>query len=1204
MKKLIAAALLVCSMHVSSAEKLDLATEPLGKEGAAPVPPNLMVVLDDSGSMDQYYTPDWVMDTNMCRSRVEYQYSTTSATNTTCNVGEVPYHSGDFNKQFYNPKIRYLPPMRPDGSEYPNASVTATPGNFYQPFTQYGSNWTTNLTNNRTEDAFWCKSQPSSSQMKNSTWLSNNCKKIGAGQGYIYPDNTYKYKVIFDEAPFYGPPFYYVMEGSLPFCKTTTSTDCSFNRTETYKYPRFTAVTFKKVYITPSVSSYTKYPARTDCAGSSCSYAEELQNYANWYAYYQYRMNMMKTALSRALSQISDTRPGVGFRVGLMVISGGATHQTGTDYKWNRDREVPVGEFDVTQKDKVYNSLFAMRTPSWTPLRGALSRVGKYYANKMDKSESAKWPDPVKYSCQQNFTLLSTDGYWNTQIEKSSGPNFGPYKEDGNLVGDVDGDANRYQRPAVQSGTSAESNTLADVAAYFYGRDIRGDMENEVPASDADEQIFKKSWLDAQDPSFRKRQRMTTYTLGLGVDGSLVYHVGYKEGLSLDYNAIMSGAKTWPKTASSEENKIDDLWHAAVNGGGRYLSAATPDSLYEQLVNAFNDIGSQVGSASAAATSNLALVAGSTNLAYLPRYNVKGFDWNGDILALPMDPDSGETKGEADAVWSARANLQAKAEAGARTLYTLEKSATGSDKKKPLTFATLTPAEKAYFSPAQLGQCGGNPGVYCPGATAENLFDFLMGKKDPTPTGSYRAREYALGDIVNSAPVFVAAPYFKYADEGYEDFKQAQKSRRPVLYAGANDGFLHAFDGNTGEEIWAYMPSAVLPDVYLLANKSYAHRYFVDGKITVGDAYNSGWRTVLVAGLGAGGRQYFALDVTDPNSPKVLWEFSDPTLGFAYGNPIITKLPDTGQWVALLTSGYNGGDKGQGVLYAVDLFTGVEVFRIKTNSSLASVDNPIGLARINNWRKDANVNVDAGVANNNTTLAVYGGDLNGDLWRFDLESRSVSLVARLGEPITVAPELASVKGHRVIFLGTGIWLQVKDKADRAIRTVYAIKDSLGGTITSIKGSANFVEQVITQSGTSRTSSSAVDMDWDTKQGWYATLIEDGERVNVDPWLTGTLLAVASNVPDAGTARDCAAGGKSWFNVFDVLTGKISTTSTTYFGDTLIVGISGFTTATGQPRVLGVGADGRNRTLSIDWSAGTPQKQSRRVSWRELIPRNE
>ncbi|MCX8145743.1 MAG: hypothetical protein N3C59_05360, partial [Azovibrio sp.] len=95
-----------------------------------------------------------------------------------------------------------------------------------------------------------------------------------------------------------------------------------------------------------------------------------------------------------------------------------------------------------------------------------------------------------------------------------------------------------------------------------------------------------------------------------------------------------------------------------------------------------------------------------------------------------------------------------------------------------------------------------------------------------------------------------------------------------------------------------------------------------------------------------------------------------------------------------------------------------------------------------------------------------------------------------------------------------------------------------------------------------------------------------------------------NGPDAGTAHDCAADGKSWCDGFDVFTGKISTKSTTYFGDTLIVGISGFTTATGQPRVLGVGADGRNRTLSIDWSAGTPQKQSRRVSWRELIPRNE
>ena len=1204
MKTRITFALLLCSLNALAADKLDLATEPLGKEGAAPVPPNMVIILDDSGSMDQNYTPDWVKDSGLCRSRWESFYGNTYSSRSNCNEGEVPYHSGDFNKQFYNPRIRYRPPMKPDGTEYPNANVSATPGNFYQPFTQDGSNWTTNLANNRTEDAFWCKSQPNDTQRYNSTWLANNCKKIPAGQGYIYPDGTYKYKVIADQAEFYGPPFYYVMEGTLPFCTTTSYSTCSNNRTETYKYPKFSAVSFKKVYITPSVTSYTKYPERSDCSGATCTYAEELQNYANWYAYYRYRMLMMKTALSRALSEVSDTKPGVGLRVGLMVISGGATHQTGTDYKWNRAREVPVWEFDVTQKKKVYDNLFAMRTPSWTPLRGALSRAGKYYSNKMDSTEdSNKWVDPVKYSCQQNFALLSTDGYWNTDIEKSSSPNFGPYKEDGSLVNDIDNDTSRFQRPALQSGTAAEANTLADIAAYFFGRDIRPDMADEVPTTKADTEIFRMDWLEKQGEFFRKRQRMTTYTLGLGVDGSLVYHKDYPDGLSLDYNAIMAGSKVWPKTSASSEHKIDDLWHAAVNGGGRYLSAATPDSLYQQLVAAFNAIGSQSGAASAAATSNLSLVAGSSNLAYLPRYSVEGFDWNGDILALKMNPDTGETDSEENSVWSARTNLQAPAKAGARTLYTFNKSASGADKKKVLTFSNLTTDEKNYFDPARLSQCASNPGLNCPGATAENLFDFLMGKDDVTTNKSYRTRSYVLGDIVNSGPVHVAAPYFDYTDNNYQDFKNTKKNRTPVLYVGANDGFLHAFSGETGNELWAYMPSAALPDLHQLANKSYAHRYFVDGKITVSDAFDGSWRTILVAGMGAGGKHYFALDVTDPANPKALWEFTDATMGYAHGNPLITKLPKTGQWVALLTSGYNGGDNGQGVLYALDLFSGTEVFRIKTTNGTASATKPVGLAKINNWRENAYVNADDGVSNNNTTVSVYGGDLNGDLWRFDLESRSVSLVARVGEPITVMPELASIRGHRVVFFGTGLWLQVKDKADRATRTIYAIKDSLGGTISSVKGNSDFVEVTLSQNGTKRESSSA-QMNWEAMQGWYANLVEEGERVNVDPWLAGTMLAVASNIPDSGTARDCSAGGRSWFNVFDVLTGKLSSSNTTYFGNTLIAGISGFTTASGQPKVLVVGTDGSNKTLSLGETQGTPQKQSRRVSWRELIPRNQ
>ena len=117
-------------------------------------------------------------------------------------------------------------------------------------------------------------------------------------------------------------------------------------------------------------------------------------------------------------------------------------------------------------------------------------------------------------------------------------------------------------------------------------------------------------------------------------------------------------------------------------------------------------------------------------------------------------------------------------------------------------------------------------------------------------------------------------------------------SRKAVLYAGANDGMLHAFDADTGNELWAFVPSFVMPELYKLADVDYRdkHRYFVDGSPVVADIYTgSTWKTILVGGLNAGGKGYYALDITDPDNPVALWEFTDANMGLTYGNPVITK---------------------------------------------------------------------------------------------------------------------------------------------------------------------------------------------------------------------------------------------------------------------------------------------------------------------------
>lgn len=159
----------------------------------------------------------------------------------------------------------------------------------------------------------------------------------------------------------------------------------------------------------------------------------------------------------------------------------------------------------------------------------------------------------------------------------------------------------------------------------------------------------------------------------------------------------------------------------------------------------------------------------------------------------------------------------------------------------------------------------------------------------------YRTRNFVLGDITDSNPVNVGKPYFSYVDADYASYQTTMASRGKTLYVGANDGMLHAFNAANGEERWAFIPSALLPKLHKLADTNYStgHSNFVNGDPVVGDVVIDGaWRTILVSGLAQGGRAYFALDITDPDTPTLLWEFDntdDSDLGYSYGQPVITK---------------------------------------------------------------------------------------------------------------------------------------------------------------------------------------------------------------------------------------------------------------------------------------------------------------------------
>ncbi len=168
-----------------------------------------------------------------------------------------------------------------------------------------------------------------------------------------------------------------------------------------------------------------------------------------------------------------------------------------------------------------------------------------------------------------------------------------------------------------------------------------------------------------------------------------------------------------------------------------------------------------------------------------------------------------------------------------------------------------------------------------------------------------------LGDIVSSAPLFVGKPPFLYPDifpggteTPYSTFVAAHDTpaeRAHMVYAGANDGMLHAFDAVTGEERLGFIPGGVFPNLHLLTSTTYTHQYYVDGPPTMGDAFFGGtWHTMLVGGLNKGGKSIYALDITTPgsfseaNATSIFkWEFTDAAdLGFTYSRPAIVRLPE------------------------------------------------------------------------------------------------------------------------------------------------------------------------------------------------------------------------------------------------------------------------------------------------------------------------
>lgn len=949
--------------------------------------------------------------------------------------------------------------------------------------------------------------------------------------------------------------------------------------------------------------------------------AQEQQNYANWYSYYRTRMLTMRVGVGKSFATIDASKVRVGFST---IHAVGVTD--GSEFINIRDFDAATGivisGVTKTQKAWFFDKLYSIAPGGYTPLRPALEKAGRYYAKKI----SGQTIDPVQYSCQRNYTILSTDGYWNTQDETTFRNPYTPQGVTSAIaIGDRDGTA---ARPYLDS--SKVGNTLADIAYYYYSTDLRDSAFGNCTGALGADVCTNDVVATGRDTV--TNQHMTTYTIGLGLAGTLTYRTDYESATSGAYYNISKGSgspNNWPSPSptgsysggNEPPARVDDLWHAAVNGRGYFYGANDATQLTDSLDDAFSVIGRDPGSAAAASTSSLKPVTGDDKVflgKYLP------LDWSGKLESYTINTTTGALQSSTPN-WEAGALLTART--SARNIYFFSAGATNN--LKTFTYANLSAGNQAYFNAlctgSKLSQCASlNTNAKSKANDGATVVNYLAGTRTYEQSSAladtqvFRTRSTLLGDLGNASPVYVKAPKFNYTDSGYASYVSSKSARTAVVYSAANDGMLHAFDAATGQELWAYVPSMAMPEMYRLADANYAdgvnHRFYVDATPVVADVFDgSAWRTILIGGLGGGGRGYYALDVTDPATPKGLWEYTTTNLGLGYGSPIVTKLK-SGTWVTIFASGYqnvSAGD-GNGHVYVLNAVTGVQLYDIPTYTSgttpAGTSSAPSNLGKLNAW-----VVADT----DNTTTRVYGGDWLGNLWRFDVDDniapsgREAFLLGQAkgpdgtAQPITIRPQLSeiglgSAKSTLVSF-ATGRYLRVADLTDTKVQSLYVIEDDLSATaLGNLRSNAGMVRQTM---DSTRRLTNPQTVDFTTKVGWYVDFDQSSkERVNIDIVQQFNTLAVATNIP---TATACSPGGTGWLYYFDLASGVVSQTQS--FG-TLIVGLTtvvvgtegadGTSSRTGKPVTIVTGGSGVLTTVNNPsvGSSLTP----RRTSWRELV----
>ncbi|MDP1698955.1 MAG: PilC/PilY family type IV pilus protein [Xanthomonadaceae bacterium] len=549
--------------------------------------------------------------------------------------------------------------------------------------------------------------------------------------------------------------------------------------------------------------------------------------------------------------------------------------------------------------------------------------------------------------------------------------------------------------------------------------------------------------------------------------------------------------------------------------------------------------------------------------------------WTGDVFALPVTASGVGSS----LLWQASQEIPAPAQ---RRLFTYDGSG-----GVAFTWTNLTAAQKSAL-----------------GSVA--VHGYLRGETtgERRNGGNLRNRNAVLGDGINSSPTFV--------------------KDTNTVYVGANDGMLHAFNSNTGAEVFGYVPDGIdFKQLKTLTDPEYAHRYFVDGAVIVSSQAQTPNKNMLVGALGRGGKGIYVLDVTNPSSfsaGDVKWRKngSDVDMGQVLGTPIIAKL-NNGKTGVVVANGINSTSE-KAVLFIYDITDGSVLAKINTNAGSPTSSN--GLSTPRGWDADGDGTLDF----------IYAGDLLGNVWKFDLSDKQANKwkVDNSGNPLFVAKDAAgnrqpitggmSVGLHPVdfstwVFFGTGRFLSTGDLANKDTQSMYGLIDA-GAAITG--GRADLMQRTIVSLGSNsgkdvRGFEPAGDLT-SGKKGWYIDLLAppsataEGERIIANSAVIGRVLLTASIIP---SSDPCKPGGRGFINALDAFTGASVDSA---FFDVNGNGIFTDDTIGGSPIGsvdLGVGMPTMPAVIDTLLVAGgslgtvgsiavTNPSNTGRISWREVI----